>query len=168
MPIHAGGEMHRVDGGAAADHHLVEACQLPSESPARTCSARIIMRFSIQNSPLSKSRADATPPVDLDEETQPPQVDAQDGQAVRGAQVAGAQHGPIPADRDQQIELAVLDALPQSGIIQRALNRSQPTFGEIRTGSQQPRRRPPAFVGGQRWQCAGGWNNSRAWGLLYL
>ena len=71
----------------------------------------------------STSRGKAFAPLaalDLGEETEAAQVDAQDGDAQRGAQVPGAQHGAVTAQGDQQVELAVFDALDQRAVEETA------------------------------------------------
>ncbi len=67
----------------------------------------------------------------LDEEAQPPEVDAQDGDADRGAQVGGAQHGAVPANGNEQVEVVVLDALAQGGIVEQAVESADAAALEV-------------------------------------
>ena len=58
--------------------------------------------------------------ADLDQKAKASHVDAQDWHIAGTAQVPGAQHGAIPAQGDQQIELARLDAAVEGFVVQKA------------------------------------------------
>ena len=45
--------------------------------------------------------------------------------------MADPQHGAVPADGDQQVELAVLDALPQGGVVQGTVGGFQAVLFEV-------------------------------------
>jgi hypothetical protein len=57
----------------------------------------------------------------LEQESQPAMVDAQDGDTTWRAQVRSAQHGPVAADRHQQVELTLLHLLAQTFIVERSV-----------------------------------------------
>jgi hypothetical protein len=66
--------------------------------------------------------------LDLNQKSQPSEVDSQNRQARGGAEMRGPQHRPVTAEGDEQVEVPVLDASSQTLVVERTGWRVQAFF----------------------------------------
>ncbi len=73
----------------------------------------------------------------LKEEPQTAPVDAKNRDVVRGAEMPGAEHGPIAADRNQQVKFPGVNAFAQFFIVERTMRSFEPQALQVgRNGSR--------------------------------
>ncbi len=125
--------MHRADELPAADDGVIQRVPCAEDIP----SAQVFhaQHHAVLDPGIAlQERVDHVLPFlafGLEQEAQPALVDAQNGDTARCAQLCRPQHGPVSAYGGQQVELTLLDLLPQVFVIERPVRRVEALALEI-------------------------------------